>query len=197
MIAILRGGGSADDLSCFNDEKLVREIAGSRIPVITGVGHEVDETLADLAADIRASTPSNAAEMLTRDRAEELHKLSRVMNRTKQALLQQVERARMNNREKVQKVSRGLLTKYIEPSLAANETKMTQLFQKIQGKVTELQQNVQNKIKLLEVLNPEKVLAQGYAILSGKISPGDMVKITTLESEIEAEVKKVTERNKN
>ena len=197
VIAILRGGGSADDLSCFNDEKLVREIASSRIPVITGIGHEVDESLSDLAADVRASTPSNAAEILTRDQAEELEKLSRSMNRVNQVLLQQVDQARFENREKVQKVSRGLLTKYIEPSLEANKNKMTQMLQKIQGKVTEMQQNVQSKLKLLEALNPEQVLAQGYAILSGKISPGMLIKITTFSSDIEAEVKKVMERNKN
>ena len=194
VIAILRGGGSADDLSCFNDEKLVREIAGSRTPVITGIGHEVDELLSDLAADVRASTPSNVAEILTHDRAEELAKMSRLMNRTKQALTQQIERARSENLEKIQKVSRGLVTKYIEPILATNKTKMTQLLQKIQGEMQVLQQNVQNKIKLLEVLNPEKVLAQGYAILSGKISPGNVVKITTFKNEIEAEIKNIKER---
>ena len=194
VIAILRGGGSADDLSCFNDEKLVREIAGSRTPVITGIGHEVDESLSDLAADVRASTPSNVAEILTHDRAEELAKMSRLMNRTKQALTQQIERARSENLEKIQKVSRGLVTKYIEPILATNKTKMTQLLQKIQGEMQVLQQNVQNKIKLLEVLNPEKVLAQGYAILSGKISPGNVVKITTFKNEIEAEIKNIKER---
>ena len=67
-IAIIRGGGSADDLSAFNDEALVRAISTSKIPVITGIGHEIDETLADLVADLRASTPSNAAERLTRDK---------------------------------------------------------------------------------------------------------------------------------
>ena len=194
VIAILRGGGSADDLSCFNDEKLVREIAGSRTPVITGIGHEVDESLSDLAADVRASTPSNAAEILTHDRAEELAKMSRLMNRAGQALTQQIERAKSENLEKIQKVSRGLVTKYIEPILATNKTKMTQLLQKIQGEMQVLQQNVQNKIKLLEVLNPEKVLAQGYAILSGKISPGNVVKITTFKNEIEAEIKNIKER---
>ena len=65
VIAIIRGGGSADDLAVFNDEALVREIAGSRIPIITGIGHEIDESLADLAADVVASTPTNAAEILT------------------------------------------------------------------------------------------------------------------------------------
>ena len=194
VIAILRGGGSADDLSCFNDEKLVREIAGSRIPVITGIGHEIDESLADLAADVRASTPSNAAEMLTRDRTEELVKLSRLMNRVTQATLSQIEQAKNNNFEKIQKISRGLVAKYIEPVLMANSAKMTQMLQKIQGEMQKMQQNIQSKIRLLEVLNPEKMLAQGYAILSGKISPGNVVKITTFKNEIEAEVKKIKER---
>lgn len=194
VIAILRGGGSADDLACFNDERLVREIAASRIPVITGIGHEVDESLADLAADTRASTPSNAAEILTRDRLEEKAKISRMMNRTKQVTVQQIERARKDNREKVQKVARGLMTKYIEPMLAVNQAKMTQMLQKIQGEFTNLQNNVQQKIKLLEALNPEKVLKQGYAILSGKISPGNVVKITTFKQEINAEIKEIHER---
>lgn len=70
IIAIVRGGGSADDLACFNDEKLVRAIAASRVPVIAGIGHETDETLSSLAADILASTPSNAAELLTPDAAD-------------------------------------------------------------------------------------------------------------------------------
>ena len=70
VIAIVRGGGSRDDLVAFDDEVLVREIAGSRVPIITGIGHEIDTTLADLAADVRASTPSNAAQILTSDRRE-------------------------------------------------------------------------------------------------------------------------------
>lgn len=70
VIAIVRGGGSADDLSTFNDELLVRAIAGSRVPTIVGVGHEVDTTLADMVADIRAATPSNAAQLLVPDRRE-------------------------------------------------------------------------------------------------------------------------------
>ena len=113
VIAILRGGGSADDLSCFNDEILVREIAASRIPVITGIGHDRDESLADLAADVRALTPSNAAEILTKDRVEEKIKLSKTMERAKQVLLQNIESSRQENRKKVDSISRGILTKYI------------------------------------------------------------------------------------
>jgi len=170
-IAMVRGGGSADDLACYNDEELVRAVAASKIPVITGVGHEVDEVLCDLVADVRASTPSNAAEMLTRDRAEEKVKLVRLMNRTNQVLLQEIERA-----------------------LAENEERMAKCLTKMQTEWRRLADVIAQKMKLVEVLNPEKMLAQGYAILSGKISPGSVVKITTFASEIEAEVKKVSER---
>lgn len=70
VIVIIRGGGSADDLAAFNDEPLVRAIAASRVPVLTGIGHEVDVSLSDMAADVRAATPSNAAQLLVPDRRE-------------------------------------------------------------------------------------------------------------------------------
>lgn len=197
IIAIMRGGGSADDLSCFNDERLVREIAASKIPVITGIGHEVDESLVDLAADVRASTPSNVAEMLTKDRNEEKAKLIRLMDRTRQTLEQSIEQAVSKNREKVLRISRGILDKYITPSLELNREKMQRVTEIIQRKFKETGILIQQKIKLLDALNPEKVLRQGYAILSGKISPGNVVKITTYHDEIDAEIKKVTERKKN
>lgn len=74
-IVVIRGGGSLEDLAAFNDETVVRAIYGSRVPVVTGIGHERDDTLADYAADVRASTPSNAAEILVPDRSEIITKL--------------------------------------------------------------------------------------------------------------------------
>jgi len=171
MIAILRGGGSADDLSCFNDEELTRAIAASKIPVITGIGHEVDESLADLAADVRASTPSNAAEMLTRDRMVEKQKIKQTMLRAAQVVLKQTEQLKSENNNKVREA-----------------------FKRIQFSLSAFENDLKQKIKMIEMLNPEKVLSQGYAIISGKVSPGSVVNITTFKNEIEAEIKEIHDR---
>lgn len=150
MIAILRGGGSKDDLACFNDEALVRAVAASKIPIITGIGHEIDESLVDLAADVRASTPSNAAELLTRDRKTEQIR-----------------------------------------------SKVDQIYQKILMAIRTAMTEVEQKKRIVEMLNPEKVLRQGYAIVTGEITEGSVVKITTLETEAEARIEKITKKEEN
>jgi exodeoxyribonuclease VII large subunit len=90
VIVLIRGGGSADDLAAFNDEKLVRAVAASRIPTMVGVGHEVDVSLADLVADKRAATPSNAAQLLVPDKREVIRaqqsQLRAVIGRTERAV---------------------------------------------------------------------------------------------------------------
>ena len=194
VIAILRGGGSADDLAVFNNEDLVRAVVASKIPVIAGIGHEVDVSLVDLAADKRASTPSNAAELLVRDRKAEEEKIRKALNRTRQVILQEIERAEKNNSSKIERISRSLNEKYILPVLRETENKIYNIQQKIKNEISRYDNELKHKIKLLETLNPEKVLKQGYAILSGDVTLGSVVKITTLDKEIKAEVKEINGR---
>ena len=98
---------------------------------------------------------------------------------------------------KVERIMHGLLVKYIEPMRAANKEKMKKCLEKIQLEYNEAHAGLTQKMKLLNALNPEKVLRQGYAILAGKVSPGSVVKITTYEKEIAAEIKEIKERMKN
>ncbi len=171
LIVMIRGGGSADDLACFNDEALVRAIAASKIPVATGIGHEVDESLADLAADIRASTPSNLAEMITPDKKTMIS----------------------STREKVSRVGIVVLRK-IDEQIDRNKDEIARIAREIKTKTDGILNDVLQKQKILDALNPEATLKRGYAILSGKISPGNVVKITTVDNIIKAKVEEVNER---
>ena len=94
LIITGRGGGSIEDLWAFNDERVARAIYDSELPVISAVGHEPDVTIADYVADVRASTPSNAAELAVPDRADVEGLLSNLDIRSRQALKKQLTRCR-------------------------------------------------------------------------------------------------------
>ena len=96
VIILARGGGSAEDLWCFNNEKAARAVASSPIPIVTGIGHEVDFTICDFTADVRASTPSNAAELVFPDRKELLGRTEmarEMLKRSMEASIQRKETA--------------------------------------------------------------------------------------------------------
>lgn len=167
-IIIVRGGGSADDLAAFNDEGLARAIASSRIPIMTGIGHEVDESLADLVADVRASTPSNAAERLAPDRQEILRRVQYGLNRIQSTIKERLEYLSSEVQRRIQEAKKQILLK-IEQS----------------------EHHVQETMRILQSLNPESVLKRGYAIVTGKVVIGKEIEITTIKQKIRAEVKDV------
>lgn len=171
VIAVIRGGGSADDLAVFNDEALVRAIAASKIPVITGIGHEVDESLCDLAADVVASTPSNAAQMLTRDRREIAANI-------------QADIKRINN----------LLNTKIDEITGVNRTEIERVGREILHKIELLENDVSGQRKILEQLNPERVLERGYALVRGDMVTGSDIEIQTNTKIAKALIKEVKER---
>ncbi len=173
VIAIVRGGGSADDLATFNDEMLVRAVAGSRVPTIVGVGHEIDVTLADLAADMRAATPSNAAQILVPDRREIVADIDARLRH----LILHSER---NVDEALRKV-------------IDNQAKMSrQLSQMMVNYETQLR----HLTSTLKQMNPRTVLNRGYSlvrkngeILRGSAKLGELLQIENRNYIIDAEVK--------
>lgn len=171
VIVIVRGGGSADDLSTFNDESLVRVIAGSRVPTLLGVGHEIDESLSDMVADVRAATPSNAAQILVPDKQEIIrsvnNQIKALLPRILQIISQQKQIIRDNLTSAVNSVERSLNDQI--------------------WKIDSLKNT-------LNQLNPEVILARGYALIRGKTSVGYVIEIETSKYIIGAEVKNVTEK---
>lgn len=171
VIVIIRGGGSADDLSAFNDELLVREIAASRVPTLVGVGHEVDVSLADMAADVRAATPSNAAQILVPDRSEVI----RAVRRQVQSLLPRTEQA-------------------IDGRISSIYTQLANVVQSIERRHDRATERVDSLRRVLAELDPRKVLARGYALVRGEIAPGRVIEIEKSDIVIKAEVQHVSKK---
>lgn len=171
VIVIIRGGGSADDLSAFNDELLVREIAASRVPTLVGVGHEVDVSLADMVADVRAATPSNAAQIIVPDKSE-------MMNVVKNA--------------------RQRMIRYMEQAILAIEaqlgSQLEQILRNIDGTIADLEQRVSSTTQMLGAYHPYNILARGYAIVRGDMAVGSIIEIEKQDSLIHAEVKDVSKK---
>lgn len=171
VIVIIRGGGSADDLATFNDEPLVRAVAGSRIPTLVGVGHETDETLCDLVADVRAATPSNAAQILVPDKMEIVRAAHNQVNSLLPRILQMVDQYK----QMVNVVLRSSI-------------------EKIQRVAENNHQTVISLKNVLMQLDPNKILARGYALVRGSIEIGSIVEVETSKNIIKAEVVNVTEK---
>lgn len=143
VLVITRGGGSADDLAAFNDERVVRAVAASRIPTLIAIGHEVDFSLAELAADQRASTPSNAAQVVVPDRRHVLTQLESAKSNLRKSLLESI-RITQNNLRREGKY----LTSQVFSLIEHNKHSLT------------------SNRKLVGLFDPKAALRRGYAIIS-------------------------------
>lgn len=142
VLVLIRGGGSPEDLAAFSSEPVTRAVAASRVPTLVAIGHETDVSLAELAADQRASTPSNAAELLVPDREHQLQSLPSYVNQMGQCLKARLKDARRDTKEALQK-----LTKDMENILQLRRQALTRHHH------------------LLAALSPEAILKRGYAVV--------------------------------
>lgn len=171
VIVIVRGGGSADDLASFNDELLVRAVAASRVPTLTGIGHDIDESLVDLAADVEAATPSNAAQRLVPDKHDTIRHLKRSL----------IDIA-------------GSVDRSIESTKRDNVQLLEQARETILHQVERSTDRLESLTHVLAAYNPRRALERGYSILRGKHKVGERIAIETVQSVITAEVIDVTSK---
>ena len=164
VVVVARGGGSLEDLWCFNDERVVRAIFGSRIPVVSAVGHEIDVTLADLVADVRALTPSEAAERVVPSTEQVLAELRNLGQRMTVALVARVERARAA----WQAVAHRPVLRRPEDRIHDMARRLDELAVRgdraAQSRLVRARDRLAAMAGRLESLSPLSVLARGYSV---------------------------------
>lgn len=205
-IIIGRGGGSIEDLWAFNEEKVARAIYAAKTPIISGTGHEVDTTIADYAADLRAATPTAACELAVPDLRETLD----AIDAKKRSLSVQIRHILRNYELRLEQYS-GKLRRF-DPKLQLQEQRMTlaELEDRLTKRMDYLRNRYQHRLELyaqrLHGLSPTAKLIGGYGYLSdqsgqpvlstAQISEGDEVQITISDGSIKTKVTQIIPREK-
>jgi len=198
VIIIGRGGGSLEDLWAFNDEGLARAVYGSEIPVVSAVGHETDFTICDFAADLRAPTPSAAAELSTPDIREERQRVLSFHGYFHEKAGKTVEYLRQSVDLLIQDTSLGHPERLLDPW----KQELGILFGRAIGDVGERLEQESRELSLLsgrlDALSPLKVLSRGYSVVTdekgsivrnaGQLSPGDRVTLRLASGQAGAEI---------
>jgi len=167
VIIVARGGGSVEDLLPFSDEELVRTVAAARTPVVSAIGHEPDQPLLDLVADLRASTPTDAAKRVVPDVGEELAKVHQLRDRARRHVVHRVEREQA-----------GLAGVRSRPALAAPQqalearaaevTALVERSRRVLGhRLDHAQTDLGHALARVVALSPLATLQRGYAVLQG------------------------------
>jgi exodeoxyribonuclease VII large subunit len=201
VILLVRGGGAPEELAAFNDERLARAIFASRIPVITGIGHQTDQSIADLVADHRAATPSLAAAAAVPDAASIVQAIGRL-----HAQLGHIvgERLRSDRRRWIQ-LNRALVQARPETKLRAHHRKSNDLIvasrRALENQLGTKRARLAGLRAQLEVLDPLAILARGYAVLTdvdggrvvssaGEVTAGRLLNARVADGEIRVRVEK-------
>jgi exodeoxyribonuclease VII large subunit len=197
VVIVGRGGGSLEDLWAFNEEPVVRAIAGSRAPVISAVGHEIDVTLADLVADHRAATPTAAAAMAVPRAAD----LARTVDDLRLALQATLRSSIDRRRERVAALGRHLRDP--RQMLVEQRRRVAELAERggrsVEGTLRLLGEGLRRNAERLHALSPLAVLQRGYAIVqrsagaevirsSSDVAPSDELRITLAEGSLRVRV---------
>mgnify|MGYP000094312879 CR=1 FL=1 len=199
LVIVGRGGGSFEDLWSFNDERVVRAIAGSRLPVISAVGHEIDVTLADLAADVRAPTPTAEAQIVCRLREEAAAAIEDRRQRMARAMRERLHPFRL----RLQRVRDSRPFRWPLEMVEERRQRLEELAERLlraqRGRMTARRQCLLLAKRQLMALAPSEVLRRGYARVERRpsgapvtrahqLEPGARVRIDFLDAGVAAEV---------
>lgn len=197
VLIVGRGGGSLEDLWAFNEEIVARAVFKSRIPIISAVGHETDFTICDFVADLRAPTPSAAAELAVPDIREDIAFVQTVVYECEATLLQRVN----DEKERLEMIKERL--RYRSPSMLIDQkiqtvdTLMTSALLSVQRKLDSETARLSSTAARLDALSPLKVMARGYSIVtkdekvvasSKALKKGDRITVGFSDGERKCEV---------
>jgi len=202
VILIGRGGGSIEDLWAFNDEGVARAVANSAAPVISGVGHETDFTLTDFAADLRAPTPTAAAEVATLDKLELLANVVEIGNQQTTLLRERIAEVRFELSRVMSALERLSPAHAIDTYRQRLDEVILRLERSAQLIVERKTLQLQNLRQALKNLSPQSVLQRGYAIVTrtdngalvknaSQVKPADHVHIQISQGEMDAQITQV------
>lgn len=167
LIITGRGGGSIEDLWAFNDERVARAIYESDIPVISAVGHEPDVTISDYVADLRAATPSNAAELAVPDQSELKENLYAFDIRTSQAMGKKLSQMKARIEDLASRRVMQAPTAYVDQKRMELDRRAIALSSRYERALSEKKHEYVRLAASLEALSPLKVLSRGYSVVTG------------------------------
>lgn len=200
VLIVGRGGGSIEDLWAFNEEVVVRAIFASEIPLISAVGHETDVTLSDFASDVRAATPSQAAELAVPDCGELLRHIHHLKARMENAGRRNLQEKRRSLERCMGSVSLTNPQKLLSERQQRLDAAMQRLEALARGQIKEKENRFRLQLEKLDVLNPARVLRRGYSIVEHEkgflhsireVTAGSRLRLIVADGELQATVDRI------